>query len=430
MRTVYKKISILVLSIFVMLSGCAKPAEVEDSEHAIDEAIPEVVEETSNTENENNDYEELLTTVTAEDPDNILTFTSEELQDVEDVALADGYENQSYLGMMDDDLRQSIQDNIYEELEARFDESEMIIENVQSQYFSKEYLEEYAYNSKTNIFFGYSLEDIKKQFGDSKYIFTLDEDGNTVVKAFSPRENIYDDVIKNTVIGSGVILVCVTLAAVSTAASAPLGVSRMQIILSFSAAGSIIGGTVVGAASAAACGIAEYLKSGDSHDAWETAVLAGSEGFKWGAIGGAVVGAAIGTYVTSGVHTPRESEIFVQKLFPGTSEQAIFKDGVQITKKVPGSTIPDLIKKGKDGRWIAYEVKNYDLFKSLRSLVSTLRKQMANRVANMPPDTVQRLVLDVTGRGYKKSELKFIVNLLQNSLKDVCPNLIISVVGF
>lgn len=430
MRTVYKKISILVLSIFVMLSGCAKPAEVEDSEHAIDEAIPEVVEETSNTENENNDYEELLTTVTAEDPDNILTFTSEELQDVEDVALAEGYENQSYLGMMDDDLRQSIQDNIYEELEARFDESEMIIENVQSQYFSKEYLEEYAYNSKTNIFFGYSLEDIKKQFGDSKYIFTLGEEGDTVVKAFSSRENIYDDVIKNTVIGSGVILVCVTLAAASTAVSAPLGISHMQIILSFSAAGSIIGGTVVGAASAAACGIVEYLKSGDSHNAWEAAALAGSEGFKWGAIGGAVVGAAIGTYVTSGVHTPRQSEKFVQKLFPGTSEQAIFKDGVQISKKVQGSTIPDLIKKLKDGRLVAYEVKNYDLFKSISSLVSTLRKQLANRVANMPPGTVQRLVLDVTGRGYNKTELKFIVNLLRNSLKDVCPNLIISVVGF
>lgn len=426
-----KHFHLCLLSLFILLSGCTKPQGGNSTEPAETDTTAITTEESINVENENDSYDQILAVATAEDPEDILTFAPKDLQELDDVALEDEYAKRTYVGMNDDNLRQNIQDCIYEELESRFDESEVTIENVQSLYFSKEYLEEYAYNSRTNIFFGYSLEDIKKQFGDNKYVFTLGENGNTVVKEFSPRDNIYDDVIKNTLIGSGVILVCVTLAGVSTAASASLGVSRMQIILSFSAAGALIGGTVVGAASAVAAGVTEYLKNGDSHDATEAAFLAGSRGFKWGAIGGAVAGAAIGTYVTSGIHTPRESELFVQKLFPGSTEQAIFKDGMQITKKVSGSTIPDLIKKTKDGRLIAVEVKNYDMsIEGLRSLVYKLKLQMSNRVANMPEGTIQRLVLDVTGRGYDKKALKFIVNTLQNSLKDVCPNLIISVVGF
>ena len=367
------------------------------------------------------------------DPEELITFTQDELDSSEELELEldESYDTKIYDGMSDDSLRQSIQDSIYSKLDSEFDESEVVIEDVQSLYISKEYLEEVAYNSQTNVFFGYSLDQIEKQFGNKKYIFTLGENGKTVVEEFAEHKSIYDKVIKNTLVGTGVILVCVSLAAASTAASAPLGTSRIQIILSFSAAGSIIGGTVVGTASAVAAGVSEYVKNGDAQAAFDSALLTGSEGFKWGAIGGAVAGAAIGAYVTGSVHTWRESELFVKNMFPGSVEQVAFKDGVRVVNKVPGSTVPDLLTKLKDGRLLAIEVKNYDLNNiGVTNLISTLRKQFANRVANMPADTVQRLVLDVTGRGYQREYLTFVVHMIKNSLKDICPDLLISVVGF
>ena len=135
--------------------------------------------------------------------------------------------------------------------------------------------------------------------------------------------------------------------------------------------------------------------------------------------------------MTGSVHTWRESELFVKNMFPGSVEQVAFKDGVRVVNKVPGSTVPDLLTKLKDGRLLAIEVKNYDLNNiGVTNLISTLRKQFANRVANMPADTVQRLVLDVTGRGYQREYLTFVVHMIKNSLKDICPDLLISVVGF
>ena len=436
-RNICKRLIVCVLVFLLPVSGCSKEPEISSenvaqnsnadvglkAEYMIDDDHIETPEQ-SNTET-------VIDKLIEDDPREVITFSEEELRNAEEIVLNDGFENVNYYGISDEDLRQSIQDKIYEELDLLYDESEITIEDIQSQYFSKEYLEELAYNSKTNVFFGYSLEELKNRYGDNNYVFTLGDDGTTIVKEFSKHENIYDDVIKNTLIGSGVILVCVTLLATSTIAAAPLGISRLQIILSFSAGGAVIGGTVVGSAAAAAVGVTEYIKNGDSHAALEASLLAGSEGFKWGAIGGTVVGTALGTYITSSIHTPRESEQFIKKLFPRSEEQKIFKDGIEISTKVPGSTVPDLVTKLPDGTLQAIEVKNYNLSKEgISSLISTLRNQLSIRVANMPPGTIQRLVLDVTGRGYNKTEMTFIVKLIKNSLSTVCPDLLISVVGF
>ena len=439
---ILKRYITLVCCFSLLLVACGKTAENNLNSDSIN---TDIVENNTSTNRENEkmfpDETEVkdtpnsnivnLDTFIDEDPQELITFTQDELNSSEEYDLEEDYDSLIYEGMSDDSLRQSIQDSIYSELDNIFDESEVIIEDVKSLYASKEYLEEVAYNSKTNLFFGYSLEALEKQFGEKKYIFTLGKNGETVVEEFAEHKSIYDKVIKNTLIGTGVILVCVSLATVSTIASAPLGVSRIQVILSFSAAGSIIGGTVVGTASAVAAGVSEYIKNGDPQAAFDSALLSGSEGFKWGAIGGAVVGTAVGTYMTGTIHTWRESELLVQKLFPGSAEQVAFKDGVRLTTKVPGSTVPDLFTTLKDGTKVAIEVKNYDLNNiGVSNLIKTLRKQLANRVANMPAGTVQRLVLDVTGRGYQKGYIKFVVHMIQNSLKDICPDLIISVIGF
>lgn len=437
-QRIHKRFVVFLLSFVLILSGCSKKHETiyESDNH---DSVSTVSENTG--EGKDNQIETGMSSVEQrsepdidkiieDDPKELKTFSDSELEGVEDVPLEDNYASISYYGMSDDNLRQGIQDGIYAELDNLFDEAEVTIEDIQSQYISKEYLEELAYNSRTNIFFGYSLEELKNKYEDNNYIFTLGEDGKTIVKEFSKDGNIYDAVIKDTLVGSGVILVCVTLLAASSVAAAPLGVSRLQIILSFSTAGAVIGGTVVGAAAAVAAGVSEYVKNGDSHAVLDASLSAGSKGFKWGAIGGTIAGTAIGTYITTGVHTPRESELFIKKLFPGSREQVIFKDGVEIMTKQPGSTVPDLVRKLFDGRLEAVEVKNYNLREGLGSLIRTLKDQLGNRAANMPPDTVQRLVLDVTGRGYNKQEMTFIVNMIKNALKDECPNLIISVVGF
>ena len=46
------------------------------------------------------------------------------------------------------------------------------VENVHAIYVSKEYLEEVSYNSQANIFFGYTIEEVKNTYGDTRFVFT------------------------------------------------------------------------------------------------------------------------------------------------------------------------------------------------------------------------------------------------------------------
>ena len=77
-------------------------------------------------------------------------------------------------------LLQYVQDNIYADLSSRFATDDYVIESIISSYVSKEYLEELEYNSRKNIYFGYTLEELDKQFDGQRYVFTLGDDGTTV----------------------------------------------------------------------------------------------------------------------------------------------------------------------------------------------------------------------------------------------------------
>lgn len=55
------------------------------------------------------------------------------------------------------------------------DSSDYFVENVQAVYISQEYLDELAFNSQENVYFGYTLSELNAQFQGEKYIFTLGE---------------------------------------------------------------------------------------------------------------------------------------------------------------------------------------------------------------------------------------------------------------
>lgn len=191
-------------------------------------------------------------------------------------------------GLSDETLIRYIEDNIYTELIKEFDSEEYYIENISGIYVSKEYLEEVAYNSKSNIFFGYTLDDLDTQFRGTRYIFSLGDDGTTVVQAFDEYDDTYERVIKDVAIGTGVILVNVTVSAVSGGVGAP----AVSMIFAASAKSGSIFALSSGALSGIAAGIVSGIRTKDFDQALKAGALAGSESFKWGSISGAVLGGA------------------------------------------------------------------------------------------------------------------------------------------
>ncbi len=180
-----------------------------------------------------------------------------------------------------------IEDLIYTETITSLNSEEYFVEDVNAVYISKEYLEEVAYNSQSNIYFGYTLDELDSLFQGTRYIFTLDEKGKTTVQELQEIEDVTTEtILKNVAIGTGVILVCVTVSVVSAGIGAP-AVSMIFAVSATTAETMAISSIVFGGISA---GIVRGIQTGDFNEAVEAASLAGSEGFKWGAISGAVLG--------------------------------------------------------------------------------------------------------------------------------------------
>ena len=116
-----------------------------------------------------------------------------------------------FSGLGDPALLTYIEDTVYTELITDLDSDIYFVENVSAIYISKEYLEEIAYNSQENIYFGYTLSELDACFLGTRYVFTLGKDGQTTVTAFEAYDDTYDQILKNVAIGTGVILLCVTV---------------------------------------------------------------------------------------------------------------------------------------------------------------------------------------------------------------------------
>ncbi len=193
-----------------------------------------------------------------------------------------------YTSLNDTNLLAHVEDLVYRDTVSSLNSADYLVSDVSAVYVSKEYLEELDYNSQSNIYFGYTLDELDAQFQGKRYVFTLGDNGKTIVQ---PLETIDDNstetMLKNVAIGTGVILVCVTVSSV-TVSSAP----AISVILAVSAKTGAIGALSGGAMSGIPAGVIRGIETGNVEEALKTAAMKGSEGFKWGAISGALVGGA------------------------------------------------------------------------------------------------------------------------------------------
>ena len=161
------------------------------------------------------------------------------------------------------------------------------VREVKAKYFSKEYLDELEYNSKENVFFGYTLSELNNSFGEGSYVFTVGKDGNTVVEQFKPYDDTTDKMIRNVAIGAGVIVVCVVVAAVTAGA----GVPAVAAVFAAGAKGAAIGACSGAVIDGSIAGVTTAIQTDGDKDAIVKAVKEdASEGFMWGAIAGGVTG--------------------------------------------------------------------------------------------------------------------------------------------
>ena len=202
-----------------------------------------------------------------------------------------------FSGMGDPALVRYTEDAIYESLVSELNSEDYFVENVSAVYISKEYLEELEYNSLENIYFGYSLSDILDCFQGTKYVFTLGENGKTVVKEFEEYTgNPFEQVIKNVAIGAGVILICVTVSVVSAGAGAP----AISMIFAASAKTGTVMALSNGLLGGVSAGIVRGIQTGSIEEALEAAAITGGEQFMWGAFSGSIGGGISQTIALKG----------------------------------------------------------------------------------------------------------------------------------
>lgn len=191
-----------------------------------------------------------------------------------------------YKSLSDKGLLVDVEDLVYKETIDAINSEDYVVENVSAVYISKEYLEEVAFNSKSNVYFGYSLAELNEVFKGDSYIFTLGDDGKTAVKKLQAIDDkATETMIVNVAIGTGVILVCVTVSAVSAGPAPAVSMifaASAKTAPKFAASSAAFGGI--------SAGLVRGIETGDFGESMEAAGLAASKGFKWGAITGAVTG--------------------------------------------------------------------------------------------------------------------------------------------
>ncbi len=192
----------------------------------------------------------------------------------------------TFTSMSGPELTDYLEGEIYADLVEDLNSDGYFVENVETVYVSKEYLDELEYNSQENIYFGYTLSDIIESFGETPYVFTLGDDGQTHVVPFSPYDDTWDVAMQNVAIGTGVILVCVTVSAVTGGTGLPV-VSAIFAVSAESAGAAAVSGAVI---SGAISGIVTGIETGDPEEALKSVALSASDGFKIGAIMGAAAG--------------------------------------------------------------------------------------------------------------------------------------------
>lgn len=289
--------------------------------------------------------------------------------------LLDVINERTFSSISDEEYLDYIEDSLYADILSNIDSEEYFVENVSAIYVSKEYLEELEYNSKKNIYFGYTLDELDEAFEGRKYMFTLGDDNTTVVKEMEtlPDENTYLKNLKNMAIGTGVILVCVTIS-VATASAVP----AISAIFAVSAKTATVCSVGIGGLGGVYAGIAKGYETGEFDEALKAAADVGSEGFKWGAIIGAVAGGGAeatalkgmtmnGLKMNEAAKIQKESKYAANiiKQFHSMEEYNVYKDAGLFSIKVNGK---DVLMRNIDmsyvSEWKGTKVTNLERMKA------------------------------------------------------------------
>lgn len=304
----------------------ASVSECKESE----DGLKDVAEKTEDSENGNTE---------SQDAERLKEYAAR-YQQIEDQEIAD--EN---LDLSDERLQQYLKDRIYQEAINSFDSDQYIIDNIETIYYSKEYIDNLTYNSMENVYFGFTQAELNQQFAGKKYVFTLGENGETTVEEVqSYEDNTTEEVLKNVAIGSGVLLVSVTVST-ATMGVAP-AVGMIFAVGAKTGTAMAISGGAIGGISA---GVLKGYQTGDFEDAVKAAAVGASDGFKWGAITGALSGGASETWglfkaTKNGLSMnevaliQRESQypLDVIKQFKSTKEYKIYRKANLRTQMVDG----------------------------------------------------------------------------------------------
>ena len=233
------------------------------------------------------------------------------------------------------ELLEFVESAVYAELADTLDQEIYVIEEVSTIFISKEYLEEIEYNSQANIFFGFRLSDIYGSFQDTKYVFTLGNDGKTSVEEFKElQDEAFNKVIKNILIGTGIILVCVTVSII-TKNPASLKTASKTVKLIYSLSTKTAHNAIVRAKEGIIFGgmthaVLEATQGGDTDDIKEAFLIGASEGFTMGALFGTVEG------IVSGLYTIGNTTYFRA----GSAQAKKYPNGVKFTTDSMGSKYP------------------------------------------------------------------------------------------
>ncbi|MBT1164271.1 hypothetical protein [Bifidobacterium felsineum] len=329
----------------------------------------------------------------------------------------------------DDALQQYVEDDLYASLEGKFASDDYVVDNIATSYVSKEYLEEIAYNSRSNVFFGYSLDELDKQFHGQRYVFTV-ENNKTVVRSYEQYNDTFNTVMRNVAVGSGIILV---FAAVTVATSGSGGALATVNII---AAASAKTGTAFALSSAvldgAIAGAVTGYQTGDMGQAVKSAVKAGSEGFAWGAFTGVTLGGAgkairVSRAAKNGIPSPWQSEQYALKRYRGKG-QVSYIGGEEVAYGTKESTRPDVVRTIR-GHMEAIEVKNYDLENtaSVGVLLRELKRQVTQRMKDLPKGSTQRIVLDTRNRQYSSALISDIKKQIHQACNVAYPDIPIDI---
>ncbi len=329
-----------------------------------------------------------------------------------------------FYGMNDPALLQYIEDTIYAELVDEFKSEDYVIDDVNAIFYSEDYLKEVAYNSKSNIFFGYTLEELEEQFQGDRFVFTLGDDGQTVVEPFEDYDDSYEKAIKNVAMGTGIILVCVTVSVISGG----MGASVVNMVFTAAAKSGAIMASSSGVIGAVAAGTVTGIQTHDMDQALKAAAFEGSENFKWGAIIGSTIGGlseavqiknVADAIEAANISEHRKAELRALLKYGG-DEQVTYLAGKEVPYGTPGATRPDVIRT-VGNHLEAIEVKYYNLERpaNLNILYSELEREVAARVANLPANSTQRIVLDVTGRSFSAETVNSVAETIQSNLLSI-----------